>query len=281
MPRFLKNKYVVGLILTTLVIFVMMGASAGDRTRPTFIEDAVSAIVSPIQKAFFNIGKSIENSIRFISEIKTLKQHNEELVKRLDELKEENRQLRALKNENMRLREMLGLKQKFDDFDIVGAQIIGKEPGNWFNVFTIDKGTADGLENKCAVITSKGLVGYIYDIRSNSAKVMSIIDSDSAVSALLVRTRDIAVVKGDLQLQHEALCKMTYISEEADIVVGDSIITSGLGGIYPKGLLIGKVKQILKEPHEIAQYAIIEPEVDFKRLEEVFVIKKANPTDLD
>lgn len=250
-----------------------MGISATNRPTVTLFEDVVGVVVSPIQKIFFSIGKNAQNFIQFITEIKTLKQQNERYLREIDELKEENRKLQALKDENERLREMLGLKDRFDKFEIIGAQIIAKEPGNWFNVFTIDKGTADGLQKNSAVITSKGLVGHIYEIGINRAKVISVIDSNSAVSGLIVRTRDIAVVKGDLTLQKDGLCKMSYISKDADIIPGDLIETSGLGGIYPKGLLIGKIKATKKEPYEISKYAIVEPVVDFKRLEEVFVIK--------
>lgn len=273
MPYFLRNKYIIALILITLVIFVLMAMSVTGRSNATFVEDMVGVIVSPIQKVFFSIGKNIENAIQFIAEIKTLKQQNEKLLAEIDELKETNRKLQDLKAENERLREMLGLKERFDKFEIIGAQIIAKEPGNWFSVFTIDKGTNDGLEKNSAVITSKGLVGHIYDVGINRAKVISIIDSNSSVSGLMVRTRDIAVVKGDLALQKEGLCKMSYISKDADVIKEDLIETSGLGGIYPKGLLIGKIKEIKQEPHEISKYAIVEPAVDFKRLEQVFVIK--------
>ncbi|WHH61053.1 rod shape-determining protein MreC [Petroclostridium sp. X23] len=273
MSHFIRNKYIIALILTTIAIFVFMGMSTAERQKAFFLEDIVGVVVSPIQKVFFSIGKNIESSIKFLSEIKTLKQQNEMLLSEVDELKETNRKLQDLRAENERLREMLGLKERFDKFEIVGAQIIAKEPGNWFNVFTIDKGTADGLEKNCAVISSKGLVGYVFDIGLNRAKVISVIDSNSSVSSLIVRTRDIAVVKGDLTLQKEGLAKMNYIDKDADIIKGDLIETSGLGGIFPKGLLVGKIKEVGKEPYEISKYAVIEPAVDFQRLEQVFVIK--------
>lgn len=274
MLKFIKNKYAVILVITTLGLFVFMALSSQERDKPTIFEDALSTIVAPVQKVFFNIATSIESGIAFISEINTLKDQNETLTVMVEQLEEENRRLQALKDENVRLREMLGLQQELENFEILGAQIIAKDPGNWFHVFTINKGTAHGVKNQSAVITNKGLVGHVFDVRRNSAKVMSIIDSDSAVSALMDRTRDIAVVKGDLTLRQEGLCKLSYVSKEADIIEGDAVITSGLGGIYPKGILIGRITQISKRPYEITQHAIVEPEVDFKRLEKVFIILK-------
>ncbi|NLY43653.1 MAG: rod shape-determining protein MreC [Clostridiaceae bacterium] len=274
----MKNKYVVALISATLLLFILMAASAVGRPEVAFIGDAMGAVVTPVQKFFYGIGARIEDSIEFFTEIKTLKEQNEKLLAEIDKLREENRKLQDLKDENDRLRDMLGLKERFGQFDIVGAQVIAKEPGNWFQVFTIDKGTKDGLEKNDVVITNKGVVGHIYEIHANSSKVISIIDHDSSVSALVVRTRDTAVVKGDLVLQNDGLCKMSYIPKDAGIMEGDLIETSGLGGIYPKGLLIGKIKEIDKEPHEISKYAIIEPAVDFKRLEQVFVIRNSVPS---
>ncbi len=274
MYDFLKNKYVLGLILVTLIIIVTMVISAGDYVQGTFVEEGISLLISPAQKVVTSIGNAIENSIQFLLEIRILKEQTEELKVKVEELQEENRQLQELRSENDRLRLMLDFKEKYSDYEYVGAQVIAKQPGNWFNTFTIDKGTADGLEYRNVVMSSKGVVGYIYDIQKHSAKVMSIIDIDSSVSALISRTRDTAVVKGDLALQNNGLCKMSNISKDADIVVGDNIITAGLGGIYPKGLLVGKIKEIEEMPHEISQEAIIEPVVDFKRLEEVFVILK-------
>ncbi len=272
MYDFLKNKYVLGLILMTLIIFVAMGISAGGHVQGTFIEEGISLLISPVQKVVSSISNAIENSIQFLTEIRTLKKQTEELKVKVDELQEENRRLQELRSENERLRQMLDFKEKYDDYEYVGAQVIAKEPGNWFNTFTIDKGIADGLKHKSVVMSSKGLVGYVYDIQKHSAKVMAIIDIDSSVSTLISRTRDTAVVQGDLARQSAGLCKMSSISKDADIVVGDTIITSGLGGIYPKGLLVGKIKEIKEMPHEISQEATIEPVVDFKRLEEVFVI---------
>jgi len=276
MSYFFKNKYVVGLIFITVVIFVFMGMSTVERPKANVVENALGNIISPIQKFIYNIGESIENTFHFFREIKTLKEQNEELSVKLDQLEHENRSIQELKEENRRLREMLELKERMEQFDMVGAEIVSKNPGNWFHTFIIDKGTAHGLKKECAVITTKGLVGYINDIGTNWASVITIIDSNSSVASHVVRTQDITIVKGDLTLQDQGLCKMTYISKGSDIIAGDVIETSGMGGIYPKGLLVGKVKEIKPEAHGISQYAIIEPAVNFERLNEVFVIRNTN-----
>ena len=273
MPGFLKYKYIITLILVTMLIFIGIGMTANNnRPNTNGLNNVLGNIISPIQKIFFNIGTKIENSIQFIIEIKTLKEQNEQLREEVEVLQAENRRLEPLLTENQRLREMLGLKDQFSQFDLVGAQIIAKDPGNWFNTFTIDKGTNDGLSKNCAVITNKGLVGHIFEIGTNWAKVISIIDTNGGASGLVTRTRDLAMVKGDIVLQDQGLCKMDQIPADADIIVNDKIETSGLGGIYPKGLLIGTITEIKQEPHAISKYAIVKPAVDFRRLEEVLII---------
>lgn len=273
MFQFIKNKYIIGLILATILIFIGIAISA-NRDNTTFINNTVGNVMSPIQKLFFNIGSKIEDFVQYIAEIRRLSQENENLRKEIEILREENRKLEPLKDENQRLREMVGLKDQFAQFHFIGAQVIAKDPGNWFNTFTIDKGTDDGLSKNDVAITNQGVVGHIFDIGTNWAKIVSIIDSNGGASGLVMRTRDIAMVKGDVILQNEGLCKMTQIPNDADVIINDKIETSGLGGIYPKGLLIGTIIDIKKEAHEISKYAIVKPAVDFKRLEEVLIITR-------
>jgi rod shape-determining protein MreC len=251
-----------------------MGLSTRDSEKAGIIGNSLGVVVTPVQKLFSNITKKIDNTVEFISEIKYLKERNEELIVENDKLKEENRVLSQLDKENDRLREMLGLADKYDNFEIVAAEVIAKEFSNWHEIFTIDKGIEDGLEKECVVITNKGLVGYIFEIGSTYAKVMTILDNDCIVSSILERSRDNVIVRGELQLQENARCKMTYITKDTDIIKGDNVITSGMGGIYPKNLLIGNVEEIHQDPFDLSYYAIVNPIVDFKRLEEVFVIKK-------
>lgn len=122
------------------------------------------------------------------------------------------------------------------------------------------------------VLSGNGLVGHIIEVAPNYSKVLSIIDDRNAVSSKVLRTGDLGIVKGDLTLLNEGLCKMEYVDAEADIIVGDEIVTSNLSDIYPPGIMIGVVKEIETESHGLTKYALIEPVVDFRHLEEVLVI---------
>ena len=146
--------------------------------------------------------------------------------------------------------------------------------GNWFEVFTINRGSKDGIEINSPVITAYGLVGRVSEVNLFTSKVVSIIDMDSTVAARVSSSRDVLIVRGDASLRSSGLCRMDYISPDVDIMPGDVIETSGLGGIYPKGIIIGQVKDVIRNEGQFDSYAVISPVVDFKRLEEVIVLKE-------
>lgn len=266
----IKEKYVI--VIVTIVLLITIILTAGKRYNITFIEKGLGYIVMPVQKTFSSVGEWISDQIYFIKNIKELEKQNTELAKKVDELSYENKILQQYKDENTRLRKLLELDKKYPDYPKIGAEIIGKDPGNWYNVFLIDKGSNDGLEVDMVVLSGNGLVGHIIEVAPNYSKVLSIIDDRNAVSSKVLRTGDLGIVKGDLTLLNEGLCKMEYVDAEADIILGDEIVTSNLSDIYPPGIMIGVVKEIETESHGLTKYALIEPVVDFRHLEEVLVI---------
>lgn len=277
MLRFLKSK-VFWLVFATVLILVVLGISTGGGRHfsDTGNGNIISTIISPVQKLFYLSGQKVKDSISFFTEMRNIRDENERLKLKVAELEVENRKVTELTEENGRLRNALGFKMQFSDFQQVAANIIAKDPGNWFYIFTIDKGTRDGVYVNATVATSNGLVGHVFDAGFNSSKVITVIDEDSAVSCRLTKTRDIVILRGDLTLKEEALCRLDYIPPDVDIMVGDMVETSGLGGIFPKGILVGKIKEIRQSGHDLNRYAIVEPTVDFKRLEEVFVLLDKN-----
>ena len=167
---------------------------------------------------------------------------------------------------------MLEMRERTTEYKTEAAEVIAKEAGNWFNSFTVDKGTSHGISLYDPVITDKGLVGYVAEAGATYSKVVSIIDSTSSVAASVKRTGDSAVVEGDLKLQEKGECRMVYVNKDSVITTGDYLETSGMGGIYPKGIYIGKIKEISDDGTGLSQQAIIEPGVDFDSVFEVFVI---------
>ena len=274
MKRSLKvsNRFI--LFFVTILLIVVIIATFNKRNNVSFIEKGLGYIVIPVQNIFSEVGGWTSDRINFIKNIRNLEKQNEELLKKVDELTYENKILQQYKEENTRLRNLLELDKKYADYPKIGAEIIGKDPGNWYNVFLIDKGSNDGLETDMVVLSGNGLVGHIIETAPNYSKVLSIIDDRNAVSSKVLRTSDLGVTKGDLTLMNEGLCKMEYIDSEADIIKGDEIVTSNLSDIYPPGIMIGTVKEIQVESHGLTKYALIEPVVDFRHLEEVLVINK-------
>jgi rod shape-determining protein MreC len=201
---------------------------------------------------------------------------NEALKQQLADLTAENRRLALYEAENRHLSSLLRIAQKYPEYASQGTSVIAKNPGVWYDGFTIDKGTKSGLSANMVLIAPEGLVGKVLESGATFSKAQSILDSRSSVPAMSLRTGDLGVVKGDYTLLHSGLCKMEYIDAEAEIMVGDEIITSNLSDIYPAGISIGKVLEIETDPNGLTKYAIIAPYVDLKHLDTMLVIDKNN-----
>ncbi|KNY27089.1 rod shape-determining protein MreC [Pseudobacteroides cellulosolvens] len=272
MLRLLKKKPFL-LFVITVVLFIVMGITSQNNSKLAWFSNLFNTAVSPIQNVLTFSGNKVDKTLSFFNDNKVVREENEKLKKRIDELEKENEDLKKLKSRNDVLMEALNLKNQLKEFDYISANIIAKDPGNWFNIFTIDRGSNNNVNNNSVVVASRGLVGRVMVSGPFSSKVISIIDIDSAVSARITKNSEYVDVKGEISLRDKGLCKMYNIRPGADIAVGDSVETSGIGGIFPKGIKIGEVKEIRQVNNELDRYAIIEPVVDFRRLEDVFVLK--------
>lgn len=276
MSFFERNRGKIILAVVTAVLVIIMALSTIPSLKINFISNAVGVIVSPVQKVISSVINSTQGFFSFVFDMKSYQAESEEMEKRIAVLEKEVRETEELKKENSRLRAMLDMRERTVEYEMETAEVIAKEAGNWFNSFTIDKGTADGISVYDPVITDKGLVGYVSEAGTTHSKVVSVIDSTTSVAATVKRTGDSAVVEGDLKLQEQGLCRMVYVNRNSVITVGDYLETSGLGGIYPKGIYIGKIREVTGDSTGLSQNAIIEPAVDFDALREVFVITALN-----
>lgn len=262
-------------LVITVIIFILMGVSfAMLRGGSSFTgANAANVVVSPVQKFFSSIGNSVGGFFEFISDAKNYKEENKELKDKTEQQAQTIRELESYKQENQRLRALLELKDSHSDKDMVGCEVIAKDPGNWFDAFTIDKGKNYNIKTNDVVVTNGGLVGRVTEVGNNWARVVAIIDTDSSLGAVVTRTQDIAIVDGDLTLSDSGQCRLSSLTDTTSLVVGDEVETSGLGGIYPKGILIGTVREIKSDVSGYSQYAIIDTAVDFERIREVMVIR--------
>ncbi|OGO76645.1 MAG: rod shape-determining protein MreC [Clostridiales bacterium GWB2_37_7] len=267
--KLFNNKLLTFVAIVSVLMILLIAFTAGGRTRPTVVEGALGTVINPIQNIFYSVGEFLSGSFESLFQIKGLKKENESLTMEVEKLQEENRKLIQLASENGRLRNMLGFKETNEELDFVaGANVTGIDPGNWFDIYTLDKGSKDGVQANDAVIWGNGyLVGRIIEVGSNHSKFMALVDQRSSVSIIVDRTRDLGIVFGSSD--NEIIAVMPI---ESDIAKGDDISTSGYS-TFPKNLYIGKVQSVEKQERKLQKLVRIKPAADFERLEEVYIIR--------
>lgn len=250
-----------------------------DRTHPTFFEENFAFIVVPLQSFNTSAADWIEDKANYFKDIERLKAENRELKEQLLLNNAQLSQMEYVKSENDKLTSLLQMDNRYADLSTVGARIIAKDPGNWFNVFIIDKGSSDGLACNMAVLSGDGLVGRILECGKNYSKVIAIIDDPNAITGQSLRTEDVGYLTGDLS--NIGYCKMEYIDFGSEIIEGDEIVTSNLSTIFPPGLKIGYVKDVHTDTNGLTKYARIEPAADFQHLDNVLVVCSGESADYE
>ncbi|MBF0227041.1 MAG: rod shape-determining protein MreC [Desulfobacterales bacterium] len=233
-------------------------------------------LIAPIQDC-------VTISIRFLRDLwehyfylASVSKKNIELKKKLDETLEKINYCDEIQSANERLRNLLDFRQSIPD-KVMAAEVIGKDPFPWFRTIIIDKGKKDSLTKGLPVVVSEGIVGQLIDVSTNYSKVLLIIDQNSAVDGLVQRTRARGIIKG-ISIN---TCYFKYVLRKNDVEIDDIIVSSGLDGVYPKGIRIGRVSKVIKGNAGIFQDVEIDPYVDFEKLEEVFVIFTSKKTEFN
>jgi len=266
-----KKQLLRGGVLLLVVITVI---ASGKQLNATLLESAIGVVVTPFQDLTTGISSWVDETITASRNKADLKEENTELKNQIADLLEENRRLAMYEEENANLSALLKIAQRYPDYESVGANVIAKDPGVWYDGFTIDKGTNADISANMVLIAPEGLVGKVLESGLTFSKAQSILDSRSSVPAMSVRTGDLGVVKGNYTLSADGLCIMEYIDAQAEIMVGDEIVTSHLSDIYPAGLAIGKVLELETDTNGLTKYAVIQPYVDLKHLDTILVIDK-------
>lgn len=227
------------------------------------VQSAISATVGNIQKKFGELNESSELERSYNAALQELAAISVKTA-RYDEVVAENERLRALMNNY----------EKYSQYEPIFARVIGKDTGNWFCTFTVNRGSADGVSENMTVMSAEGVVGRVVETGLNYAKVMSIIDGSSGAAALIERNRDNGVVRGMVDdTTGEYLLQMNYLTDVNDVRTGDTVLTSGLDGVFIKGLPIGRVTQISRQSSGLSQYVVLTPFSDFEHIEEVILLK--------
>jgi rod shape-determining protein MreC len=256
-------------ICLTAIIF-----TANPHFRPTLFEKVMGYTVVPLQQGASGVSGWFGNRVGAVRNTNRLLDENARLREQIGQLTQENRRLMFADEENKELSALLNIAQKYAELPTEGATIIGKDPNDWYNSFNINKGTNHGLSRNMAVIGDFGLVGVIREVYPNYAKVITIIDSRCSVAVKNTRTEDIGMLKGDVRLMQQGLCRVDYINASAQILPGDEIVTSAHSSIFPPGIIVGTVISVDPNPDGLTMYAIVQPAASIDRIENVLVVNR-------
>ena len=261
MREFLE-KYGLRLLIITTACAVLISVLSFVSATSGFLQNAVGVLTYPFRSAVTAVATWAEDKQRYYKDYSDLIAENEALRERVAELERDARQAEADREENALLRELLELREQRRDLTFESAAVIERES------------TAHGVEKNDCVVSAEGdLVGVVSAVGYNWCTVLTVIDTDTELGARVFRTQEVAVAEGDLALMGEGKLKLSYLSADAQLLSGDVVTTSGLGGFYPGGLVIGTVESVRTGDDGLAQYAVLAPAARLGELSEVFIIK--------
>ena len=267
----LKSKHLL-VIMTFFCVSAIIATLASGITAAPF-QEAAGMIIVPFEKSISSIGLWLTEVNKNFKDKQELINANEELQSTIDTLTEQNNILSQNQAELTRLEELYNLDEEYADYPKVAARIISKDPGNWYDTFMINRGSADGIRVDNNVIAGKGLVGIVTEVGTHWATVRSIIDDSSNVSAMTVSTQDNCVVEGDLELIDEGKLSFSQLYDQDNkVTVGERIVTSNISEKYVEGLFIGYVSDIQQDSNNLTKTGTIVTPVDFQHLKDVLVI---------
>lgn len=267
-----KKKGIVGIVIAIIILILIVIISNVKINNLSYAQGVLNFFVMPIQNGLTYFKNWAFGNNEFFTDISKLKEENEKLKEENSALQQSLREFEIIKSENTTLKEYVNLKDKYTEYTTVPAYVINKDISNYNDTIIINVGTKDGVEVNMTVISDKGLVGHIISVTDETAKVQTIVDTSSSISCTLTSSRDNIIAKGTLE--GKTLLRATFIPTEATIMQGDTVETSGLGGIYPKGILVGTVNKVINTQNVTDRYALIDTAVDFTKIETVLVITK-------
>lgn len=258
------------IIIVLICLGLVLYTGATGSSNP--LSQGVGMVLAPLQKGVTNLGQSIGKGKAYFEGYEALEKENAALKSSLRALEQKVRDADAAIDENNRLHALLGIKESGRDFDVEIAEVIARSPGEWATTISLDKGSNQGIQKDALVMTEDGMVGYVSSVAPTYCDVTTVIDTNMQAGALLTRTREVAIAEGDFALMGEGNLRLSYLEPDSGIVIGDTVETSGGGGVFPKGIMIGTVERVLPEKNGISNYAVIRPFVNVEKVKNVFII---------
>ena len=273
MKKLYKGKVIALSVVVAVSGCVLLTLSAYGNGNAMPLTQIVGVLTTPVKSAVNACCGFFSRTARYFKSVDDIYEENERLKEQLAEMEQAVREGELAVSENLQLRELLGMKQENESFELEMAEVVGISGGDWDLSYNIDKGSISGIEVYDCVICSEGMIGYVTEVGTTFSVIKIITDPETQIGAIVSRSREIGVVEGSYELMNDGKLKLSYLKRDADIIEGDTVETSGVGGVFPKGVLIGTVESISTEKHGMSNYAIIKPAVDLSALKRVFVLK--------
>ena len=267
---FMTSKYILIVLTAVCLIFISTSFFTDRLVAP--LRSAISMVVVPLQKGMNNLGLWTYDKYTTLQEISVVLDENKELKSKVDDLTEENNQLRQDTYELSRLRELYQLDEKYTGYTKVGARIIEVTADNWSKAFKVDKGSDDGIKKDMNVIAGGGLAGIVTEVGKNYSIIKTIIEDNNSVSGMLIDTNETCIVEGDIEQSDSGLVKLTHFKSDITVRDGDKVVTSNISDKYLQGILIGYAKDVTPDSNNLTQSGYLVPAVDFNNLQEVLII---------
>jgi len=269
-------------VIFALSIFIALVLISHSFGWTSSVESGALLISNKLASVIYSVSKTMGDVRYTVNHFRTLSRENKELQELVNKLQVENVRMKEVEAENRNLRKLLNFTRENPTYSFKGAQVVGKvlgyDPNPFLQYIILDVGSDDGIREGMPVVTDRGLVGRISHVYSHTSKVLLITDPDSAVSGLLQTSRLTGIVRG--RGAHVDLL-MDYLPQHEKVAKGEIVITSGMGGEFPKNLIIGQVTEVIQKDYNIFQKAVVHPSVDFDRLENVLVITKFSPLPIE
>jgi rod shape-determining protein MreC len=277
-------------ILVVMIVLAILALILHQLGQLQPLEDVALGLVQPLFRGALGVSQDAQDLTGGFADVNALRDQIKQLQDQVNELAINSVRVRELENENALLRQQLGYKQSNPDFDLVGAavlernpdqaRVMGQDPTNLTSYIIVDQGDAEGIKVGMPVATPQGLVGRVTAVGTHWAKVLLVTDPSSSVNAVVQSTRATGLVQGEVGNLVTNNLIIKYVPQGEAIKVGDLILTSGLGGRFPKRIVIGQVTEVRKNDIDLFQEATIRPTVDFTRLEFVLILKRFTPSDI-
>ena len=264
------------LLIIALLLSILIGISSavmGGNADP--LSNLVTTITSPVRNGVAAVGDWVQGVSRYVFHYSEMEDQIDELEQQVADLEDQVRQGQEALQENELLRDLLGLRERRQDFVFESAKVTARSNDNWRSTLTLSKGSESGIQEGNCVVTSTGvLVGVVSEVGSHYSTVSTVIDTSMEMGGIITRTNAAGVLEGDFSLMQEGRLRLSYLPDGAELVAGDEVLTSGRGDVYPSGLVVGQVEGVFNDASGMNRYAVIVPEVDLSSLVEIFVIKE-------